>query len=88
MVKKYEDGIFVIVRLVFVDYYRFYFLVDGEILEIKKILGYYYFVLIYVIKINFRIFCENKREYVILKIEKFGDIVMFDIGVIMVGGIV
>ena len=40
------------------------------------------------IKTNFRIFCENKREYAILKTEKFGDIAMFDIGATMVGGIV
>ena len=88
LAKKYEDGTFVIIRLAPADYHRFHFPVDGEISEVKKISGDYYSVSTHAIKTNFRIFCENKREYAILKTEKFGDIAMFDIGATMVGGIV
>ena len=88
LAKKYEDSTFVIIRLAPADYHRFHFPVGGEISEIKKISGDYYSVSTHAIKTNFRIFCENKREYAILKTEKFGDIAMFDIGATMVGGIV
>lgn len=88
LAKKYEDGTFVIIRLAPADYHRFHFPVDGEISEVKKISGDYYSVSTHAIKTNFRIFCENKREYAILKTKKFGDIAMFDIGATMVGAIV
>jgi len=71
LAKKYEDGTFVIIRLAPADYHRFHFPVDGEISEVKKISGDYYSVSTHAIKTNFRIFCENKREYAILKTEKF-----------------
>lgn len=88
LAKKYKDGTFVIIRLAPADYHRFHFPVDGEISEVKKISGDYYSVSTHAIKTNFRIFCENKREYAILKTKKFGDIAMFDIGATMVGAIV
>ena len=88
LAKKYEDGTFVIIRLAPADYHRFHFPTDGEISEVKKISGDYYSVSTHAIKTNFRIFCENKREYAILKTKNFGDIAMFDVGATMVGGIV
>lgn len=88
LAKKYEGGIFVIVRLAPADYHRFHFPADGKISETKKIDGYYYSVSTHAIKKNFRIFCENKREYAILSTEKFGDIAMVDVGATMVGSIV
>lgn len=88
LAKKYEGGTFVIVRLAPADYHRFHFPADGEIGETKKIEGYYYSVSTHAIKKNFRIFCENKREYAILSTDKFGDIAMIDVGATMVGSIV
>lgn len=76
-----------IIRLAPIDYHRFHFPVDGEISESKLIDGVYYSVSTHAIKKNFRILCENKREYSILKTEKFGDIAMFEVGATMVGGI-
>lgn len=87
LAKKYEDGVFVIIRLAPVDYHRFHFPADGNISESKLIDGWYYSVSTHAVKQNFRIFCENKREYSILKTEKFGDIAMFEVGATMVGGI-
>ena len=87
LANKYKNGVFMIIRLAPIDYHRFHFPVDGEISESKLIDGVYYSVSTYAIKKNFRILCENKREYSILKTEKFGDIAMFEVGATMVGGI-
>ena len=88
LARKYENGTLVIVRLAPADYHRFHFPVDGEISETKKIEGNYYSVSTHAIRTNFKIFCENKREFAILKTQKFGDIAMADIGATMVGSIV
>lgn len=87
LAQKYEGGVFLIVRLAPVDYHRFHFPVDGKISNSRLIDGYYYSVSTHAVKKNFRIFCENKREYSILSTEKFGDIAMFEVGATMVGGI-
>lgn len=87
LAEKYKGGIMVIVRLAPVDYHRFHFPADGKISESKKIEGYYYSVSPHAIRKNFRIFCENKREYSILSTEKYGDICIAEIGATMVGGI-
>lgn len=88
LVEKYKDGVMVIIRLAPVDYHRFHFPADGFIGKSKKIDGYYYSVSPIAIKNNFKIFSENKREYSILKSEKFGDILLSEIGATMVGGII
>ncbi len=54
----------------------------------NKIRGDYCSVSTHAIKRNFRIFCENKREYSIISTENFGDVVMAEVGATMVGGIV
>lgn len=87
LANKYKNGVFMIIRLAPIDYHRFHFPADGEISESKLIDGVYYSVSTHAIKKNFRILCENKREYSILKTEKFGDIAMFEVGATMVGGI-
>lgn len=87
LANKYKNGVFIIIRLAPIDYHRFHFPADGEISESKLIDGVYYSVSTHAIKKNFRILCENKREYSILKTEKFGDIAMFEVGATMVGGI-
>ena len=87
LAEKYRDGIFMIVRLAPIDYHRFHFPTDGVISKSKLVDGVYYSVSTHAIKKNFRILCENKREYSILKTERFGDIAMFEVGATMVGGI-
>nr|WP_307775597.1 phosphatidylserine decarboxylase [uncultured Cetobacterium sp.] len=86
--KKYYGGTMVIVRLAPVDYHRFHFPADGVISESKLIHGYYYSVSPHAIRRNFRIYCENKREVSTLKTDKFGDVILSEIGATMVGGIV
>lgn len=87
LAEKYRDGIFMIIRLAPIDYHRFHFPTDGKISESKLVDGAYYSVSTHAIRKNFRILCENKREYSILKTERFGDIAMFEVGATMVGGI-
>lgn len=87
LAKKYEGGVFLIVRLAPIDYHRFHFPCDGKIGASKLINGDYFSVSTHAIKKNFRIFCENKREFSILQTKNFGDITMFEVGATMVGGI-
>lgn len=87
LAEKYRDGVFMIVRLAPIDYHRFHFPTDGVISQSRLVDGVYYSVSTHAIKKNFRILCENKREYSILKTERFGDIAMFEVGATMVGGI-
>jgi phosphatidylserine decarboxylase len=87
LAEKYRDGVFMIIRLAPIDYHRFHFPTDGVISQSRLVDGVYYSVSTHAIKKNFRILCENKREYSILKTERFGDIAMFEVGATMVGGI-
>lgn len=87
LANKYQGGTFVIVRLAPIDYHRFHFPTSGKISASKLIKGYYYSVSTHAIKKNFRIYCENKREYSILQTENFGDIAIAEIAATMVGGI-
>lgn len=86
--EKFTGGTMMIIRLAPVDYHRFHFPLSGEISKSKLIEGYYYSVSPFAIKKNFRIFCENKREYSILKTENFGEVALSEIGATMVGGII
>jgi len=87
LAEKYEGGVFLIVRLAPVDYHRFHFPIDGIIGESRLIEGDYYSVSPHAIRRNFRIYCENKREYAELKNERIGDMILSEIGATMVGGI-
>ena len=87
LAKKYENGSIIIIRLAPVDYHRLHFPTSGIIGASKQIKGYYYSVSTHAIRKNFRIFCENKREYSILKSDGFGNILISEIAATMVGGI-
>lgn len=88
LAKKYFSGTMLIIRLAPVDYHRYHFPCGGTISQSKLIRGNYFSVSPHAIKQNFRIFCENKREFSILKSKNFGDICIAEIGATMVGGIV
>jgi phosphatidylserine decarboxylase len=85
--EKYKGGSMIIVRLAPADYHRYHFPLDGKVGDRTMIDGYYYSVSPYAIKDNFGAFCENKRELTILKTEKYGDVIISEIGATMVGGI-
>ncbi|WP_196888563.1 phosphatidylserine decarboxylase [Aureivirga sp. CE67] len=88
LAKKYENGAMVIIRLAPVDYHRFHMPASGEISESKLINGDYYSVSPLALKKSLEIFCENIREYSILKTSENGDILVSEVGATMVGSII
>lgn len=89
LARQFENASMLILRLAPKDYHRFHFPYDGTPTAAKKINGHYYSVSPYAITGNFtKVFCENKREYCILKTPDKGDILIAPIGAQMVGSII
>lgn len=88
LAKKYEGGSLMVVRLAPADYHRYHFPLGGTPSESKKIKGFYYSVSPLALQKNMRIFCENKREYTILKNDNYGNVLICDVGATMTGSII
>ena len=89
LAEKFKYSSLLILRLAPNDYHRFHFPYDGIASEVKKIRGSYYSVSPYAIANNFtKVFCENKREYCILKTLDKGKILLAPVGATMVGSII
>jgi phosphatidylserine decarboxylase len=88
MVKKFENGAMFIVRLAPVDYHRYHFPVSGRVGKNIKIKGAYYSVSPFALRKSLSIFCQNKREYCIQSSEKYGDVLICDVGATLTGGII
>jgi len=88
LAEKYRDGVLMIVRLAPPDYHRYHFPIDGGLSEPIKINGDYYSVSPLALRKKVKIFSENKREYVIISSQTFGDVVMAEVGATMVGSII
>ena len=88
LANKYQHGSLLIFRLCPTDYHRFHFPVDGQLSQPVKIDGDYYSVSPIALKERVEIFCQNKREYVVLSTKNFGDVIMAEVGATMVGSIV
>ncbi|MCP4481626.1 MAG: phosphatidylserine decarboxylase [bacterium] len=88
LAKKYKKSSLILIRLAPHDYHRFHFPYAGQPSEVTKIKGSYFSVSPYATLENFaKVFCENKREYTILKTEDKGDILISPVGATMVGRI-
>jgi phosphatidylserine decarboxylase len=88
LTKKFENASMFIIRLAPNDYHRYHFPYDGLVSDTHKISGSYFSVSPYALVDNFtRVFCENKREYNILKTKEKGDILLSPVGATMVGSI-
>ncbi|MBE6062486.1 MAG: phosphatidylserine decarboxylase [Clostridium butyricum] len=85
---KYENGTCIILRLCPTDYHRFHFIDSGTIGTNHKIKGSYYSVNPIALKSIPKLFCENKREWSILKSDNFGDILTIEVGATCVGSII
>ncbi|MFK8037927.1 MAG: archaetidylserine decarboxylase [Crocinitomicaceae bacterium] len=85
---EYDGGALAIVRLAPTDYHRFHFPIDGYVGETIKYEGDYYSVSPIALKQNMRIFCENKREFVSVDSDKYGSVVLAEIGATLTGSIV
>ncbi len=88
LVAKYKNGSLLLFRLCPTDYHRFHFPVNGKIVASAKIAGAYYSVSPIAIRQKIRIFCENKREYTLIKTKQFDEVLMSEIGATMVGSII
>ena len=89
LAKQYENHALLIFRLAPNDYHRFHFPYDGNASSTKKINGAYFSVSPYALEPNFtRVFCENKREFLVLSTDKKGDILLSPVGATMVGSII
>lgn len=88
LAEKHKNDAMIILRLAPNDYHRYHFPYEGIATKSTKIKGHYYSVSPYALASNFtKVFCENKREYCILKTENKGDIIIAPVGATMVGSI-
>lgn len=85
---KYENGTCIILRLCPTDYHRFHFVDSGTIGPNHAIKGSYYSVNPIALKNIPKLFCENKREWSILKSDNFGDVLTIEVGATCVGSII
>jgi len=86
---KHQNSSLIILRLAPNDYHRYHFPYQGTPTAMTKIKGDYLSVSPYALASNFtKVFCENKREYCILKTEDKGDILIAPVGATMVGSII
>lgn len=88
LAKKYEGGTCLILRLCPTDYHRFHFIDNGVCSETKDIDGSYYSVNPIALEKVPKLFCQNKRQWSILKSENFGDVIYVEVGATCVGTIV
>ena len=89
LANNYKNASLLILRLAPNDYHRYHFPYSGTPSEMVKINGSYLSVSPYALAGNFtKVFCENKREYCILKTSDKGDILLAPVGATMVGTII
>ena len=85
----YQNASLVILRLAPNDYHRYHFPYKGVPSTTTKIKGYYRSVSPYALTANFTtVFCENKREFCLLKTQEKGNILVAPVGATMVGSII
>ena len=87
LAKRYTGGLALIFRLTVDDYHRYCYAADGEKEDNIFISGKLHTVNP-IANDYFPIYKENSREYSILHSEGFGDIVMMEVGALLVGKIV
>jgi len=83
----YREGSLVISRLCPVDYHRFHFCASGEAGETRTINGPLYSVNPIALRRRIKILTENKRVITTLETEKFGGVLILEIGATNVGSI-
>lgn len=88
IVKEYEGGICLILRLCPTDYHRFHFVDWGTCEKTNFIPGNYYSVNPTALEKVAKLYCQNKREWCIFHSENFGDIIHVEVGATCVGSIV
>lgn len=85
--RRFENGAMAIARLCPTDYHRFHFPISGKISEIKPIRGALYSVNPVALVRRFATLCENKRILTEIDSERFGTVLMVEVGATCVGTI-
>jgi len=83
---EFSGGICLIFRLSPDDYHRYIYIDDAEIIHREKIKG----VLHTVRPVAYQqctVFCQNTREYTVMKTKSFGKVVQMEVGALFVGRI-
>ncbi|MXV38494.1 phosphatidylserine decarboxylase [Flavobacteriaceae bacterium Ap0902] len=89
LAQRFKNHSLIILRLAPSDYHRYHFPYAGIPGRIKHIHGKYYSVSPIALARNFtKVFCENKREYCILKTKEQGDILVAPVGATLVGSMI
>lgn len=89
LAEKFSNSSLILVRLAPDDYHRFHFPCEGQASPPQKIDGKYFSVSPYALAVNFtKVFCENKREYTLVRTPNRGDVLVSPVGATMVGGII
>lgn len=86
LAKKYNDGYLLLFRLTVRDYHHYCFIDDGAREEYKKIDGVLHTVNPIACK-KVKVYSENSREYGVLHLNNFGDVIHMEVGALMVGKI-
>lgn len=84
---KYEGGVLLVFRLTVDDYHRYCYIDDGYKTKNCRIKGVFHTVNP-VANDSVQIYKENTREFTILKSEKFGNLLIMEVGALFVGKIV
>lgn len=87
LASKYEGGYAMIFRLTVDDYHRYGYIADGKKGKNVKIPGVLHTVNP-IANDYFPIYKENSREYTIIRTREFGDVLMMEVGALLVGKIV
>ncbi len=87
LAKKYQGGHALIFRLTVDDYHRYCYIADGKKGENVRIPGVLHTVNP-IANDHFPIYKENTREYSLLHTGTFGDVLMMEVGALLVGKIV
>lgn len=87
LAQSYYGGICLVFRLAVDDYHRYCYVADGEKGDNVTIDGVFHTVNP-IANDRFPIYKENTREYSLLQTERFGPILMMEVGALMVGKIV
>ena len=87
LTQQFHNGSLLLSRLCPVDYHRFHFPVAGVPGESRLINGPLYSVNPIALCRNIQILATNKRELTILETERFGRVLLLEIGATCVGGI-
>lgn len=88
LAQEFDGGTVIIARLCPVDYHRYHFPCDGEVLHQYRVEGVLHSVNPVALSAEPAVFLENERQVCLFKTEKFGTVAMIEVGALGVGKIV